>query len=81
MTKIITNAEFNAFTTADLKRVVIANCDGSDISLYTLYDIIDDYEPELTYSELINVMYEEYGGNLLEIKWIEDNELHKITFK
>lgn len=80
MDKKITFTEdmINNFSEAESKRFIIGYGDGQgDSYLESLYDIKFNY-PDETNIEIIDSLFKEYGGNMVKIKWF-DEEMCNIT--
>lgn len=81
--KRFTEKEFNELPCEKLSQVIIAQNDGQgDTSLDDLNEILCWYEPEYvegkTNTELLNMMFEEMGGNMVKCAWMEDNSIMKL---
>jgi hypothetical protein len=80
--KQFTDEQVNSLTKDELKRFIVSYGDGQgDTYLITLYDMMDGYENddiELTNMQALDELWNEHGGNMVNIAWIEDNALVKI---
>ena len=81
--KNFTEEEFNELTEGKLSQVIIASNDGQgDTSLDDLNEILAWYEPQhidgKTNVELLNMMFEDLGGNMVKCAWVEDNSIMKL---
>jgi hypothetical protein len=77
-TVTFTEDKINTFTEAECKRFIIGYSDGQgDSYLESLYEI-KFYYPDETNIGIINNLYNEYGGNMVKIKWF-DEEMLNIT--
>ena len=84
--KNFTEKEFNELPEEKLSLVIIAKNDGQgDTSLDDLNEILSWYEPQhiegKTNTELLDMMYEEMGGNMVKCAWIEDNSIMKLIIQ
>ncbi len=73
--------DINTLDDNDLKRVIIAYGDGQgDTYLKNLYDEImfDHYDNPYDY---IDSLYEDFGGNMVKLGWIENNQLVELMIK
>ncbi len=87
--KKFTKEQVNNFTEDEYKRLVISYGDGQgDTYIKTLYDLDygddcvykDKYGNMRKYTQLDNLksLFEELGGNMVNIRWIENNRLVKV---
>jgi alkaline phosphatase len=72
-------------TDEEAKRIVISYGDGQgDTYLKTLFVFHTKYRTEeeiaRPYIDTIDDLYEELGGNMVNVMWIEDNKLIDVTF-
>jgi hypothetical protein len=66
-----------------LSQVIIAKNDGQgDTSLDDMNEILAWWEPEYiegkTNTELLNMLFEDLGGNMVKCGWIENNKFMKL---
>lgn len=75
--KSFTEDEVNSFSKEDQKRLIIAYSDGGDTYMKDLEKLHKNsgYGPNDALVKSIDDLYEEYGGNRVEIGWIENNRL------
>ena len=76
MTKNFTTKEINQLKGDDLQRFVVSYGDGQGDTYIKTLDEFD--EDEFEYMDYINDLYKELGGNMVNIRWIENNRLVKI---
>lgn len=75
-----TEEQINNMSDNELKRVIIAYSDGQgDTYLTNLYEEFN-FDPGYGKpSDYINGLYDEFGGNMVKLGWIENNELLKLN--
>jgi hypothetical protein len=82
MNKIIkfTEEQINKMSDNELKRVIIAYSDGQgDTYLINLYDEFN-FDPGYNKPcDYINGLFGDYGGNMVKLGWIENNQLLKLN--
>lgn len=72
-----TEEQVNNFNDEQLERFIIAYGDGQgDTYIHTLKHLSND---EYTNIEIIDDFYDEYGGNMVKIRYIENNKLVDCT--
>lgn len=69
-----TSTQVNNFTKEQEQRFIIGYGDGQgDSYLESLAEMKDQYDEDTTNMEVIDELYDEYGGNMVNIKWISDD--------
>lgn len=78
--KELSENQVNNFTETELSQFIISYGDGQgDTYLHTLNELIFEEEDRIHMS-IIDDLYKEYGGNMVNIAWIEDNKLMDVKF-
>ena len=83
MEKKFTEKEFNELPMTKLSQVIIASNDGQGYtSLDDLNEILAWYDPQdidgKSNVELLNIMFEDLGGNMVKCAWVEDSKIMKL---
>ncbi len=79
--KKLSTEQVNNFTETEANQFLISYGDGQgDTYLRTLTEFCKYKEPEYTPMDMINGTYEEVGGNMVNLAWIENNKLMDIVF-
>ncbi len=81
--KKLSTKQINNFTKEELDQFIISYGDGQgDTFLKTLKELHKDYsyDKPTPYITSIDNVYADYGGNMVNIAWIENNKMLKIKF-
>jgi len=81
LVKELTEEQVNNFSVSELERFIISYGDGQgDTYIDTLDELCNEREEGVNPMDIIDEFYREYGGNMVNIAWIEDNKLMNVRF-